>query len=424
MCSLQTVTNNTNTKCFSTGNHAGKRNSTDRLHSTHRSPNVVRNSYQKQLPIFCVKVDFTALENDGCDGVRSLSCFWIAITQFLQITNREMSNLTPTVLREMVGFPDASIMFEINYSDDGNSHGHYLQQICNIFNLSVSFFGVNRTGADTSCWIGKSHVNYRDNKKPVLKENCASIATFETHYELIVSKTYMSNALDYSCIKTFKLRICKYIPITQAPNQTFFDAPAKKVSFDAPQKQVFFDAPQKQVFFDAPAKKVSFDAPQKQIFFDAPQKQVFFDAPKKQLFFDAPQKQLFFDAPAKKVSFDAPAKKVSFDAPKKQVSFGAPAKKVSFVAPQKQEPTDNLAKYTDQCMLLREYISNCEKELLDTQDAAFITLEEYRKLSLPPALINIHAEKTTHIISSMQNAINESRNLLHVLLCQIDELNV
>ena len=342
MCSLQTMTNNTNTASH-TGKHAGKHA------GNHESSSVICNSSS------CDKVDFTALENDGCDGVRSLSCFWIAITQFLQITNREMSNLTPTVLREMVCFPDASIMFEINtgYPDDGNSHRQYLQQICNIFNLSVSFFGVNRTGADVSCWIGNSHVNCRDNKKPVLKENCVSIATFEAHYELIVSKTYMSNALDYRCIKNFKLRVCKYIPITQAPTDQYF--------FDAPQKQVFFDAPQKQVFFDAP---------------------------------------------------------------KKQVSFGAPAKKVSFVAPQKQEPTDNLAKYTDQCMLLREYISNCEKELLDTQDAAFITLEEYRKLSLPPALINIHAEKTTRIISSMQNAINESRNLLHVLLCQIDELNV
>jgi hypothetical protein len=379
---------NANSQCFSTshtGNHAGKRNSTDRLHSTHsthRSPNVVRNSYQEQLPISCVKVDFTALENDGCDGVRSLSCFWIAITQFLQITNREMSNLTPTVLRDMVGFPDASIMFEINtgYPDDGNSHGHYLQQICNIFNLSVSFFGVNRTGADASCWIGKSHVNYRDNKKPVLKENCASIATFETHYELIVSKTYMSNALNYRCIKNFKLRVCKYIPITQAPTDQYF--------FDAPAKQVFFDAPAKQVSFDAPAKQVS------------------------------------FNAPAKKVSFNAPAKQVPFDAPAKKVSFNAPAKKVSFNAPAKQESTDNLAKYTGQCMLLREYISNCEKELQVAQDTAFITLEEYRKLSLPPALINIHTQKSTQIISSIENAIDESRKLLHVFMCQINELNV
>jgi hypothetical protein len=386
MCSVQTMTNNTNTASH-TGKHAGKHagKHTGKHAGNHESSSVICNSSS------CDKVDFTALENDGCDGVRSLSCFWIAITQFLQITNREMSNLTPTVLREMVGFPDASIMFEINtgYPDDGNSHRHYLQKICNIFNLSVSFFGVNRTGADVSCWIGNSHVNCRDNKKPVLKENCVSIATFEAHYELIVSKTYMSNALDYRCIKNFKLRVCKYIPITQAPTD-----------------QYFFDAPEKQVFFDAPAKKVSFNAPQKQVFFDAPAKKVSFDAQQKQVF------------------FDAPAKKVSFVAQQKQVFFDAPAKKVSFVAPQKQEPTDNLAKYTDQCMLLREYISNCEKELLDTQDAAFITLEEYRKLSLPPALINIHAEKTTRIISSMQNAINESRNLLHVLLCQIDELNV
>jgi len=337
MCSLQTMTNNTNTERH-TGKHAGKH--TGKHAGNHESSSVICNSSS------CVKVDFTALENDGCDGVRSLSCFWIAITQFLQITNREMSNLTPTVLREMVGFPDASIMFEINTGgpDAGISHGHYLQKICNIFNLNVSFFGVNRTGADTSCWIGKSHVNYRDNKKPVLKENCASIATFETHYELIVSKTYMSNALDYRCIKNFKLRVCKYIPITQAPTDQYF--------------------------------------------------------------------------------FDAPAKKVPFDAPAKQVSFDAPAKKVSFNAPAKQESTDNLAKYTGQCMLLREYISNCEKELQVAQDTAFITLEEYRKLSLPPALINIHTQKSTQIISSIENAIDESRKLLHVFMCQINELNV
>ena len=75
-------------------------------------------------------------------------------------------------------------------------------------------------------------------------------------------------------------------------------------------------------------------------------------------------------------------------------------------------------------MLLREYISNCEKELQVAQDTSFITLEEYRKLSLPPAFINIHTQKSTQIISSIENAIDESRKLLHVFMCQINELNV
>jgi len=339
MSSSQTMTNNTNTT-----SHKG-------IHAGNHSP------YLKPHPISCAKFDFNTLAQDGYDGVNSLSCLFISITQFIKITNPEMSNLTPTVLREMVGFPNKSIMFELNFKinpddpDAGISHGDYLQKICNIFNLDISFFGVNMTGADTSCWIGKSHVNYRDNKRPVLKENCLSIATFQAHYELIVSKTYKSNALNYRCLKDAKLRICKYIPITQVPQ--------KQASVYVPQKQASVYVPQKQASVYVPQKQAS----------------------------------------------SVCGIKSSFQ-------------KVSVVE------DDNLAKYTGQCMFLREYISNCEKELLVAQNTASDTMDEYTKLSLPPGLINIHAEKSTHIISSIQSAINESRALLHVLLCQIDELNV
>ena len=321
MSSSQTMTNNTNTTSRK-GIHAGN-----------------HNPYLKPLPISCAKFDFNSLAQDGYDGVNSLSCLFISITQFIKITNPEMSNLTPTVLREMVGFPNKSIMFELNFKmnpddpDAGISHGDYLQKICNIFNLDISFFGVNMTGADTSCWIGKSYVNFCDNKRPVLKENCLSIATFQAHYELIVSKTYKSNALNYRCLKDAKLRICKYIPITQVPQ--------KQASVYVPQKQASSVCGIKSSF----------------------------------------QKVCVVD-------------------------------------------DDNLAKYTGQCMFLREYISNCEKELLAAQNTASDTMDEYTKLSLPPGLINIHAEKSTQIISSIQSAINESRTLLHILLCQIDELNV
>jgi hypothetical protein len=327
------MTNNTNTQLPSCAKH---------------DCNTKHTPYLKPLPISCAKFDFNSLNQNGYDGVYSLSCFFISITQFIQITNPEMSNLTPPVLRDMVGFPKKSIMFELNFKmnpddpDAGISHGDYLQKICNIFNLDISFFGVNMTGADTSCWIGKSHVNYRDNKRPVLKENCVSIATFQAHYELIVSKTYKSNALNYRCLKDAKLRICKYIPITQVP--------PKQASMYVPPKQASMYVPPKQASSVCRIKS----------------------------------------------------------------SF----QKVSVIE------EDNLAKYTGQCMFLREYISNCEKELLAAQNTASDTMDEYKKLSLPPGLINIHAEKSTQIISSIQSAINESRTLLHILLCQIDELNV
>jgi hypothetical protein len=82
----------------------------------------------------CTKNDFTTIYNDGNDGNHSLSCIWISLVQFIKIINPNMSSFTATDLRELVDFPDASMMFELNAI---SSHGLYLQEICNIFNLNV-----------------------------------------------------------------------------------------------------------------------------------------------------------------------------------------------------------------------------------------------------------------------------------------------
>jgi hypothetical protein len=86
---------------------------------------------------------------------------------------------------------------------------------------------------------------------------------------------------------------------------------------------------------------------------------------------------------------------------------------------------DKLAKYKSQLMLIQEYILQCEKELsiFNLASSMLDTLDCNKLMTLPSALYDIHAHKSTQIVSLIEDAIEHSRELAYVYTCEIDELN-
>jgi len=86
---------------------------------------------------------------------------------------------------------------------------------------------------------------------------------------------------------------------------------------------------------------------------------------------------------------------------------------------------NKLAKYTSQLMLIQEYILQCEKELsiFNLASSMLDVLDCNKLMTLPSALYDINARKSTQIVSLIEDAIEHSRELAYVYKCEIDELN-
>jgi hypothetical protein len=155
---------------------------------------------------FCERNSFTDIANDGiADGYRS-TCFWIAFYQGLMgidYSARSDGRMCVSYLRSLVSFPEVSTMFVLDDDNLGTSHKSYLQELCNMFNVRVTFFCVNYVGAYNSCWIGNPCATFCDNKCHVPKERFISIASYGAHYTLIVSETQVSRAINIELLSPY-----------------------------------------------------------------------------------------------------------------------------------------------------------------------------------------------------------------------------
>jgi hypothetical protein len=106
-------------------------------------------------------------------------------------------------------------MFDItssSYSKDNEGHAGILQQLCNRYNLAISIYFVNYSGAYQSCWIGQPAITFTDNKRPVPASQHFSLANFEAHFEPIITETPTSRAFNQLYLNEVKLKSFRYIP--------------------------------------------------------------------------------------------------------------------------------------------------------------------------------------------------------------------
>lgn len=150
----------------------------------------------------CVKSGFTVVKNDGIVSEKNehyrLSCFFKSISDYLCLVR---NNISAIKIRNIICFPKTSI--EV----DTVTHANYIQNVCNIFKISIAFFTVNLDSSNNSAlWIGNPAVVF----EPFLssKSSKVSIASYGAHYELIVSETPFSPNLTDKCkhynVKTHK----------------------------------------------------------------------------------------------------------------------------------------------------------------------------------------------------------------------------
>lgn len=177
----------------------------------------------------CSRINFTTIDNDGNDGKQSRSCFWISISQLMRLTklttDPKMPGPSPIQLRQTMRFPQGSIMFDItssSYLRETEGHAVILQQLCDRYNLAISIYYVNYSGAYQSCWIGQPAITFIDSKRPVPASHHFSLANFEAHFEPIVSQTPTSREINPSYLKEFTLKNFKYISedMTDMTNMT------------------------------------------------------------------------------------------------------------------------------------------------------------------------------------------------------------
>lgn len=160
-------------------------------------------SPEPQIDIdYCLKSGFTVIPNTGITVENreryTNSCFFRSICDFLTLDGRK---LTAIKIRQSVSFPKLSI--EV----DTIEHSHYIQAVCNLYNLSIAFFTVNiDQKRNYSSWIGNPGVIFTSKN---LSSSYLSIASYGSHYELIVSKTPFSKDFKHRC-KHYKLNTHTY----------------------------------------------------------------------------------------------------------------------------------------------------------------------------------------------------------------------
>jgi hypothetical protein len=177
------------------------------------------NTGKKSFPTTpdCTRSPFTTIFNNGHDGKHSKSCMWISIAQALAINHKKGfrdDTKSAIELRDSVDFPDESIDCEIFAQDRSASgiHGHYIQALCDLFNLAIFIFAANYTGAQKSCWLGKTVVSYTDSVYNVPRHNRIAIVWFDGHYELVVSRTSETSRRQLYPEDGYKLKSFRYIP--------------------------------------------------------------------------------------------------------------------------------------------------------------------------------------------------------------------
>jgi hypothetical protein len=435
-------------------------------HSNHVCQNH-QNSFRIQpTPSDCVKESFKTISNSGYDGIYSLSCMWISIVQFLIYINPNLSYLTPHILRNQVSFPNKSIMFEIDDANPNSLHSLYLQKICNMYNINISIFYINYSKTTNSCWIGNPAFNYSDNTKTVPKQNQCTIAYNPEHFELIVTKTKISNAIDDNYLKQFKLNTYNYIPSTQQqqtsqeewqPTPDKWQSTQKEwQSTQMPQRHPYqqppsYQLPQRQQPppYQLPHRQPqtsqppSYQLPQRQPPpYQLPQRQ----PPPYQL----PQRQPPpYQLPHRQPQTSQPP---PYQLPQRQPQTSQPppyqlphrqpqTTQLPHRQPQTSQPQrsdinlktskdeDKLAKYTRHIELVRNHISKCEEELsliyLTARENAHIEIDKSlndNQITQPQDIINLHVQKYAHLILSIETTIDQQRVILQQYICKIEEL--
>ena len=153
------------------------------------------NNNQNQKNKNCKKIGFTTIKNNGQADNYILSCFWIALRQALIVSmnnnnNKNCAIPSVTEIRRQCGFPNASIEFDTNY------YHVCAQNFADLYNITIDVYYINTYDNGKSYWIGNSNYSFvpQNNNEP--SKGNFSVAALKRHFELIISKTSTSNAID------------------------------------------------------------------------------------------------------------------------------------------------------------------------------------------------------------------------------------
>ncbi|AYV76619.1 MAG: hypothetical protein Terrestrivirus10_3 [Terrestrivirus sp.] len=144
---------------------------------------------------------FTVIANSGCEGRYKYTCIFISILDFFRFCRRvpaENQVLTIDDIREISQFSEIGRYNEM-FDIDKLGHRGCLIRLLEIFDISLDIYhynvSQNRNGIVNTCWIGEPGFQFNQNNQNN-QNNHIAIISYGSHFELIISETPTTRALD------------------------------------------------------------------------------------------------------------------------------------------------------------------------------------------------------------------------------------